>query len=846
MGWRPRPGLVAALVLALAVAALLSGPLLHGLWFLPGDESQLTGALRTEPPSFLPHNIIFTDPATQMDPWLRFTRDQVRAGHLPLWSPDTALGLPVLANMQSATLSPFTLPFYLFPLRLAFALSAGLKLWSLGWFTWLLLRRHGLSQLAALTGALAFSFSGYQLLWLDWSHVGSGVLLPAGAWAVTAFLQASTGRGRRAACAGLSAAFAAGLLAGHAETALFCALAVMTYAAVAVLVLRRGRGRVSAGLSLAAAAALGIALSAVQLLPFLEYLQLSSSFATRTASGIGGGLQPASLGLLAFPDLAGNQTTSFRPFPYLFGNYNEANGAYVGLVALGLACIGATTLGRRRRRRRRGAGQPRWLGAWAVGMVSVGAALLYVPAVARLLARLPGTRLAVVSRSQDVWLMGVAVLAALGVQQLVHASAEAQRAQRGAAAAVAEGALGLAGAASVAGWTVWRRVTAADPAATRAAQAHRLVVQHVAFLLGLLVLAAAVAVLLALSPGWLRSASPGRRVGLTALLPLAVWLSTAVVLRAYNPALPARLVFATPADYTASAALTGRALALRSDGASRLPSTTLWVGGGPMLTGYDALGIRWYNELFARTMGLRSDELYAEGSPRCVADLRLFGVQWVVTARDTPFPAGDRARPNATTTFGPDLSRLVVRQRVGDLRLLPVPQSPGLATVEPRTTVAATAAAALDIVSRCPGPVRRPVVLLAAGSGAPGAVKAGRQSATPSSTSGEGVRSAQVVQDEPGRLRVQVGGAGGELVVRRTWFPGWRAIVDGTPRAIDRADYAFQGVPVPPGQHQVELIYRPASLRLGLLVSVTALLALLVLLSPPLRARHGRHGRHRG
>ena len=69
----------------------------------------------------------------------------------------------------------------------------------------------------------------------------------------------------------------------------------------------------------------------------------------------------------------------------------------------------------------------------------------------------------------------------------------------------------------------------------------------------------------------------------------------------------------------------------------------------------------------------------------------------------------------------------------------------------------------------------------------------------------------------------------GYLVLTDTWFPGWTAHVDGRESPIERADYAFRAVRLEPGRHEVEFRYDPGSVRLGLALSVLALLALVAL-----------------
>jgi hypothetical protein len=60
-----------------------------------------------------------------------------------------------------------------------------------------------------------------------------------------------------------------------------------------------------------------------------------------------------------------------------------------------------------------------------------------------------------------------------------------------------------------------------------------------------------------------------------------------------------------------------------------------------------------------------------------------------------------------------------------------------------------------------------------------------------------------------GEVRVSATGPG-LLVLTDSWYPGWRATVDGVESAIVRADATFRGVVVAEGQHDVVFRYRPA------------------------------------
>jgi len=68
------------------------------------------------------------------------------------------------------------------------------------------------------------------------------------------------------------------------------------------------------------------------------------------------------------------------------------------------------------------------------------------------------------------------------------------------------------------------------------------------------------------------------------------------------------------------------------------------------------------------------------------------------------------------------------------------------------------------------------------------------------------------------------------LVLSDTYYPGWVASVDGQPTTVLRGDVLFRAIAVPAGDHDVEFRFEPASVRLGLAISVVSLLLLILAL----------------
>jgi len=62
------------------------------------------------------------------------------------------------------------------------------------------------------------------------------------------------------------------------------------------------------------------------------------------------------------------------------------------------------------------------------------------------------------------------------------------------------------------------------------------------------------------------------------------------------------------------------------------------------------------------------------------------------------------------------------------------------------------------------------------------------------------------------------------LFLSDSYYPGWKAYVDGEETEILRANYLFRAIVVEPGRHKVRFEYDPLSFKLGLAISVTTVL----------------------
>jgi hypothetical protein len=83
----------------------------------------------------------------------------------------------------------------------------------------------------------------------------------------------------------------------------------------------------------------------------------------------------------------------------------------------------------------------------------------------------------------------------------------------------------------------------------------------------------------------------------------------------------------------------------------------------------------------------------------------------------------------------------------------------------------------------------------------------------------------EIILESNNRLTLEVMAAeNGLLVLSDTYYPGWKAFVNGKETKIYRADYTFRAIPLNAGVHRVEFVYDPISFKLGAGVTLLGIL----------------------
>lgn len=747
-----------ALLILLGLAAFFYAPILLGL--------------RTFPDGDFTHHFL---------PFSLFSQQEMLAGRLALWNPYTYSGHPFLADVQAAVFYPLsnlllalTLPLTDPAARLYFLQVEAIAQVALGgWFTYLLVRRLTQRHDAGLIAGVCFAFSGYLTGYppVQLAILRTAIWLPLLLWTLVNAV-ATPRRWGWWLAVGATAAVA--WLAGHPQTFLY-----VTYAAAAWLLLllatqwrwlHRSGGLLPALAGVVLALAVGFGLSAAQLLPSVEFAQLSVRAAVEYAY-VSGGLPLQDTWQLLLPGVL----TAYSPL-------------YVGVIGLGFAFVAT--------------GAACFRGEWRATVAPAG----------------EGGRASVSPRVGVFFFLGLtmtALLLAYGSNALlfplfyrVAPGFDLFRGQERAAFLVALGLSVLAGYGLLA--------VRLMPAALRAwlatlfagfviggvylfgllwQLAGRTAIGQGRFLLLATLaigLAASFALLLRL-PGWSRP-----RTLLLGLLAFAnlFWANYATNLGQFDPA---RKVILAPEVIAVQAAMAASATAA-------------------------APGGRVYNEFRSyENYGMRAgvEDVWGASPLRLARYARLF----------EEFPLDRMWRLTGVThvltwrreLFGPATLLGEFPQSADTTYLHQLQEANPRAWVAPAVVVAADDAAVglladhdFDLAQRAILSSQRDLAVFAQ--------IAPPVAGTPPAPAAAAV---SLASRAPGHLAVQVtSSAPGLLVISENWMPGWRIITRQWPGTAPaplaeplRVNLTLLGTPIPAGTVAFDLIYAPDSVRIGLWIS---------------------------
>ncbi|MBU1598965.1 YfhO family protein, partial [bacterium] len=89
----------------------------------------------------------------------------------------------------------------------------------------------------------------------------------------------------------------------------------------------------------------------------------------------------------------------------------------------------------------------------------------------------------------------------------------------------------------------------------------------------------------------------------------------------------------------------------------------------------------------------------------------------------------------------------------------------------------------------------------------------------------------RIIKYEPNKVVIDVDAPGdGFLFLSDSYYPEWKAFVDGKETKIYRANYCFRAVKIKEGRHTVEFKYFPKTFIIGLIGSLAAILLITIVL----------------
>lgn len=266
-------------------------------------------------------NSAIPDVVGQIYPWKKLVIDSWSKGEVPLWNPYILSGTPLLANYQSASLSPLNLLFFVMPFIDAWSLLVLMQPILAGIFMYLLARNFQQSKFAALISAIAFMLSGFIVTWMSYATLGYAILfLPLSILALEKYFEKKSPIWLFV----LSVSIPLSFLSGHFQISLYFLIFVMAYLIFKALTVDPKKA-----FSCIVFVFFGLLLSMPQLLPSMELYSesLRSNIFLKSEE-----IPYQYIVTLLAPDFFGNPVSRNN----WFGHYAEWN-AFIGIIPLFLA-----------------------------------------------------------------------------------------------------------------------------------------------------------------------------------------------------------------------------------------------------------------------------------------------------------------------------------------------------------------------------------------------------------------------------------------------------------------------------------------------------------------------------
>lgn len=727
-------------------------------------------------------------------PFRQFAIDYLKEhGDVAPWNPYIFGGMPFAANVTNGdTFYPGTLLRLFLPVDVGITLGFMIHIILAGVFTFLFLRALKLDWGPAFVGGAAYMFTGQLVSLVTAGHDGKLVvsaLLPL----ALLCLYRGISKGDWRWYLGFGGTLALSLLSPHVQMTYYLLMAAGFF--WLFMVVWSGErpathSWLGSGLLFVGGLVVGFAVSAIQSIPFVEYIGYSPRGGEAAAAGATStgweyatswAMPPEELLNLVWPSFSGMLEN------YWGRNSIKLHSEYLGVVPLMLACFAPGLTEKRRF-------------AWFFVLLS-GYAVLFALGGSTPFYRLPYHLLPMIKLTRGASMifflasLSVAVLAAFGTQVVLRAAGNVRR-----------GILlwwtgGLAAAAVLALAGGWKGLMLALAPPARAAFVEA---NYATFTLdaarGLGVALATAGLILALRKG--RLVGDGWALALGGLVLLDLW---SVEQRQFRFGPPAGEMFAPDAVVRAIEADDGFYRVLSIPSPAVPPDNYLMAHGIRSVLGYQGTELHRYDELLGG-----KNEWRNIGSPNI---WRLLAVKYLVIERVVEFPG--------LTLVGEGPLINYEGQPVHVYRY---------EQAQPFARVVAEAFKVPDdqVIPTLIDTRFDPARVLLVPPDAPAGVTT--LSALPDSVP----IAVKTMQVRPGWYRFDLATPPERpayLFVSENYYPAWRATVDGEKAPVLRAQYALMAVPVPAGARSVDLVYRSAAYRIGRVVTLLTILTVLALMA---------------
>jgi len=311
---------------------------------VPGDIPYNTPVWQGEAPDtkyYKADNYLLSDQINQFYVWHQIAHISMSStGVIPLWNPYIFGGHPLVANSQSALFYPPNLLLFYYEPGIVATIRGFFNIFILILFGFLAGRQLGISRVGSVLISAGLALSGPITVWLGHPHSNVFSWFPFLIWSGDKIVM-SEKKIYWSGIFGLGTGIS--ILGGHPETVFHLLLIVSVFLFVRILFSKKGKKKNRRSFVLMVTGLIfGILVGSVQLIPFSEFLFSSSTYHQGGRGDHGGPLlwSDSALGnltgipTLIYPDFFGNPPDrTFRNPADKNLNYNE-QAIYFGLIPL--------------------------------------------------------------------------------------------------------------------------------------------------------------------------------------------------------------------------------------------------------------------------------------------------------------------------------------------------------------------------------------------------------------------------------------------------------------------------------------------------------------------------------